>query len=169
MSGVSKVAIIGTGLIGRGWAIVFARAGHAVSLYDGAPGAAEAARAFIAQSLDDLHAFDLIDDPAAVLRRIAPAATLAEALAGAVYAQESVFEKTDVKQAVFSDIDAAIEPQTLVGSSSSGIPASAYTEHVRCRGRCLVAHPVNPPYLAPSSNWCRPLGRSLKRFLAYAA
>jgi L-gulonate 3-dehydrogenase len=145
-----KVAVIGCGLVGGGWAIVFARGGFDVALYDGAAGAAAAARETIAQRLDDLAAAGLLDEPAAaVLARIAVAEDLAAALAGADYAQESVFERTDVKRAVFAEIDAAIGPDTLVGSSSSGIPASAYTDHVACRARCLVAHPVNPPYLVP--------------------
>ncbi|GAB0117754.1 3-hydroxyacyl-CoA dehydrogenase [Acidisoma sp. 7E03] len=149
MSETAKVAIIGTGLVGRGWAIVFARAGYDVALYDGQSGAADAARGLIAQSLDDLRAFYLIDDSKAILARVTPTATLAEALHGAVYAQESVFETIEAKRAVFSEIDAVVGVDTLIGSSSSGIPASAYTDHVRCRARCLVAHPVNPPYLAP--------------------
>jgi len=149
MGEVSKVAIIGTGLVGRGWAIVFARAGCQVALYDGQAGAASEARRIIETSLQDLKASGLIGEPEAVLARITPVATLAEALQGAVYAQESVFEKVDVKRRIFSEIDAVIGSQTRVGSSSSGIPASAFTEHVACRARCLVAHPVNPPYLAP--------------------
>lgn len=144
-----KVAIIGTGLVGRGWAIVFARAGCAVALYDGQPGTAALARTLIAASLDDLQAQGLLADPAAVLERITAVDSLEEALHGAAYAQESVFEKVDVKRAIFSAIDSVVGATTLIGSSSSGIPASAYTEHVACRARCLVAHPVNPPYLAP--------------------
>lgn len=144
-----KVAIIGTGLVGRGWAIVFARAGCAVALYDGQPGTAALARTLIAASLDDLQAQGLLADPAAVLARITAVDSLEEALHGAAYAQESVFEKVDVKRAIFSAIDSVVGATTLIGSSSSGIPASAYTEHVACRARCLVAHPVNPPYLAP--------------------
>ncbi|HEX3984272.1 MAG TPA: 3-hydroxyacyl-CoA dehydrogenase [Acidisoma sp.] len=146
---VSKIAIIGSGLVGSGWAIVFARAGHAVALYDDLSGAGAQARERIRVSLADLAANGLIDDAAAVLARISVAETLAAALDGAAYAQESVFERVDTKRAIFSEIDAVIGPETLVGSSSSGIPASAYTEHVACRARCLVAHPVNPPYLAP--------------------
>lgn len=145
----SKVAIIGTGLVGRGWAIVFARAGCEVALYDGQADAARHAWQAIAASLEDLTAEGLIADPAAVLERITPVETLAQALQGAAYVQESVFEQVEVKRAIFSEIDAVIGPHTLVGSSSSGIPASAFTAHVACRARCLVAHPVNPPYLAP--------------------
>ena len=143
------IAIVGTGLVGSGWAIVFARAGLRVSLYDSAPGAAERARTLIGERLDDLHEAGLLDDPAAVHARIAVAGRLAEALEGAGYVQESVLERVDVKTALMREIDALVGPHTWIGSSSSGLGASLYTEHVACRARCLVAHPLNPPYLAP--------------------
>jgi L-gulonate 3-dehydrogenase len=145
----SRIAIVGTGLVGSGWAIVFARAGLPVSLYDAAPGAAKAARILIGERLIDLREAGLVDDPDAVLARISVAGSLADALDGAVYVQESVFERADVKAAVMAQIDAVVGPDTWIGSSSSGLPASLYTGHVACRSRCLVAHPVNPPYLAP--------------------
>jgi len=147
MSG--KIAIVGTGLVGSGWAIVFARAGYQAALWDNVPGVAVRARETIRLRLDDLLAAGLIQDPAAILARVLVATSLAEALDGALYVQESVFERTDVKTETMHQIDACIGPATWVGSSSSGIPASAYTEHVACRDRCLVAHPLNPPYLAP--------------------
>jgi L-gulonate 3-dehydrogenase len=145
-----KIAIIGTGLVGSGWAVVFARAGCDVALYDAGPGAAAKGREVVATQLRDLAAHGLVgEDPDTILARVRVAGDLADALDGAVYAQESTFERTDVKRQVFAEIDAVIGPDTLVGSSSSGIPASAYTDHVGCRARCLVAHPVNPPSLAP--------------------
>lgn len=144
-----RIAVVGTGLVGSGWAIVFARAGHPVALFDAAEGAAVRAHELIGARLQDLQQAGLIDDPAKVHARISVAASLKEALAGAVHVQESAFERIDVKSALMSEIDACIEPETTVGSSSSGIAASHFTEHVKCRTRCLVAHPVNPPYLAP--------------------
>ena len=145
-----KVAIVGTGLVGSGWAIVFARAGLPVALHDAVPGAAERARALIGERLVDLAAAGLIaEEPAAIAARVSVADGLAAALEGAAYVQESVFERVDVKTELMSAIDAVIGPDTLVGSSSSGLAASLYTGHVACRARCLVAHPVNPPYLAP--------------------
>lgn len=145
-----RIAIVGAGLVGSGWAIVFARAGFDIALFDSDLGAAERGRATIAARLGDLVRAGLLEEPAAiVLGRIGVAATLADALRGTAYVQESALERVDVKRALFSDIDHIIGPDTIVGSSSSGIPASAFTEHVACRSRCLVAHPVNPPYLIP--------------------
>lgn len=143
------VAVVGTGLVGSGWAIVFARAGLAVRLFDTAPGASVRALQRIADRLADLRDAGLVEDPERILDRITIADTLADAVIGASYVQESVLERVDVKTALMTDIDAVIGPMTVVGSSSSGLAASLYTAHVACRERCLVAHPVNPPYLAP--------------------
>jgi L-gulonate 3-dehydrogenase len=144
-----RIAAVGTGLVGSGWAIVFARAGFEVSLYDAAAGAAERARSLIGERLNDLRDAGLIGDPALIHARISVAENLAEALDGAIYIQESVLERVDVKTALMTEIDAVVGPDTWIGSSSSGLGASLYTGHVACRSRCLVAHPVNPPYLAP--------------------
>ena len=96
-----KIAIIGAGLVGSAWAIVFARAGHRVALYDDTDGQCEAAIARIETNLEALEGHGLIEDPAAARARISIAAGLADALNGAAYAQESVFERADVKRAVY--------------------------------------------------------------------
>ncbi|WP_201727462.1 3-hydroxyacyl-CoA dehydrogenase [Acidocella sp. C78] len=144
-----KIAVVGAGLVGSAWAIVFARAGHDVAVFDAAAGGAARAATLIEARLRDLEAAGLVASAAEILPRISLAATLAEAVAGASYVQESVFETVEQKRLIFSALDAVLGPETLVGSSSSGIPASAFTEHVACRARCLIAHPVNPPYLIP--------------------
>ena len=81
------IAIVGTGLVGSGWAIVFARAGFDVSLFDSVPGAAERAYGLIGQRLQDLHEATLVPEPAMIHARIRIASSLAEALDGAVYVQ----------------------------------------------------------------------------------
>jgi L-gulonate 3-dehydrogenase len=144
-----KIAIVGVGLVGRGWSIVFARAGFEVALFDSDPAAVAGAPSLIRQSLDKLVAHGLIENADAVANRIQSAQTLGQALEHAEYVQESVFEDVAAKQNILTAIDANVGSSTLIGSSSSGIPASAFTEHVKCRDRCLIAHPVNPPYLAP--------------------
>ena len=144
-----KTAIVGTGLVGSAWAIVFARTGHDVALYDETAGQCETALARIETNLEALEGHGLIDDPAAARARISTASGLAEALEGAVYAQESVFERADVKRAVYEQIDAIAGPELIIGSSSSGIPCSTFTEGLRIGSRCLIAHPINPPYVIP--------------------
>lgn len=146
---MSRIAIVGTGLIGRGWAIVFARAGHEAALFDATDGAVDRALAAIEVSLRDLEAAGLIRSAAAVCARLTPSRTLAEALQGADYVQESVPEDRAIKQAVFRQMDEAASPEAVLGSSCSAIPGSAFLETVSGRHRCLIAHPANPPYLMP--------------------
>ncbi len=142
------IAIVGAGLVGRAWAIVFARSGLPVRLFDLDADISGQARDLIAASLDDLASFELIDDPAGILNRISAVDTLADALDGATYVQESVFERVETKQQIYREIDAVIGAETIVGSSSSGIPASAFTGGLSANARYLIAHPVNPPHLA---------------------
>lgn len=152
---MTKIAVIGAGLIGRAWSIVFARAGFDVALWDKVPAAVPDARAFIAARLPELREAGLLaDPPEAVLARVHPAASLAEAVAGAVHVQENGPENMADKQALFAELDRAAAPDTVLASSTSGIPASAFTEHLPGRARCLVAHPVNPPYLVPLVELC---------------
>ncbi len=87
---------MGSGLIGRAWAMTFARAGWTVALTDPAPGAVEAALAACREGLDTLAAQGLCDDPAAALGRITAAGSLAEAVADADYVQENGPEVLDV-------------------------------------------------------------------------
>ena len=59
---MERISVIGSGRVGRAWAIVFARAGHRVTLFDAAPGAADASFAPILQGLQDLRkAGDVVD------------------------------------------------------------------------------------------------------------
>jgi L-gulonate 3-dehydrogenase len=127
------IAIVGAGLVGGGWAIVFARAGLNVKMTDSTPGAAQRAHQRIGDSLSDLRDVGLLEDPKRVLSRVTIAETLADAVVGATYIQESVLERVDVKKALMSEIDAVIGPTTLVGSSSSGLAASLYTADISCR------------------------------------
>ena len=144
-----KAAILGAGLVGSAWAIVFARAGYAVSLFDGDAAQSKQALSRVGDNMRELVGFGLLDDADAALARISIAGSLGEALDGAAYAQESVFERADVKTEFYAEIDKVAGADLVIGSSSSGIPASVFTEGLACAPRCLIAHPINPPYVIP--------------------
>ncbi len=147
-----KIAIVGTGLIGRAWAVAFARGGRRVALWDALPGAAAAALELIPGMLDDLAEAELLHGqaPAEVLARIGLAPALADALEGAGYAQESAPEVLETKIEITAAIAELAGPAAVIASSTSGFVPSAFTEAARGRERCLVAHPINPPYLLPA-------------------
>jgi L-gulonate 3-dehydrogenase len=147
--GGRPVAVIGAGLVGVGWAIVFAKAGLEVRIYDADRGATERALALIPAQLKELQSFGLVDDPVSIAAHLKPAYRLADAIDGAGYAQESVLEQVDLKRRLMQELEEIAGPDLVIGSSSSGIPASAFTQGLKIASRVLIVHPVNPPYLVP--------------------
>ncbi|MBX9701300.1 MAG: 3-hydroxyacyl-CoA dehydrogenase [Acetobacteraceae bacterium] len=147
---MDRIAVVGAGLIGRAWSMVFARAGMEVRLWDKVPGVAEAAMVIIRERLADLKAAGLVTEtPDAIAARITPCATPAECVQGVTHVQENGPERLTPKQELFAELDRLCPPEVVLASSTSGIPASEFTGNLAGRGRCLVAHPVNPPYLVP--------------------
>lgn len=170
-----KVAIVGTGLIGRAWAISYARAGYDIALYDAYQGAAQAALGFVDSVLADLERNDLLGaSPEALRARMTPVDTLAAALDGAIHVQESTPEQLDSKIAVFADLDRLAGPDTVLASSTSALLPSHFTDGLAGRHRCLVVHPINPPYLVPAvevvpAPWTSPeIVERVRRFMISA-
>ena len=145
----NRVAVVGAGLIGRSWAIVFAGGGFEVALYDAERDIIDKARAFVREGLRDLAAQGLLDDAEAAAARVRPADDLGDALDGAILVQENLPERIEAKHAIFSELDPLAAPEVILASSTSTIVASLFTESLEGRHRCLVAHPVNPPHLIP--------------------
>ncbi len=142
-------AIIGGGIIGSSWALVFARAGWSVGVFarhatvratllERVARAATSARAIAPDvSVDD------------ILARITVADTLDQALDGAEWVQESIEENVDTKRALFADLDRLAPPQAILASSTSSIAMSRIAADLPGRHRTIVAHPATPPHLIP--------------------
>jgi len=144
------VAIVGAGFIGRAWAIVFARAGFSVAVYDAVDTALAQCQRLLLENISDLAEHGLISEaPATVLARIRTETTLPAALQGACLVQECAYETLEIKRAVFAELDRHAPPDTILASSTSWLKASEFSEGLSGRARVLVAHPVNPPYLIP--------------------
>ncbi len=148
------VAIVGCGLVGSAWALVFARAGWRVRLYDEEAAQLAAAEDRIAANARELVRHELLEDAPSVLARIESRPALEDALEDVSYVQESVFENAEVKRTFYRRLDAVVGSGAVIGSSSSGIPASVFTEGLGCAPRCLIAHPINPPYVIPLVEIC---------------
>ncbi len=147
-------AIVGVGLIGRAWAMVFARAGWTVRLTDPHAPTLKAAPDLIRKELQALARHGLVEDPEAAVGRISVTRDLADAIKGADFVQENGPENVEAKQAIFAELDAIAAPETLLVSSTSAIVASRFTEGLAGRARCLIGHPVNPPHLVPLVELC---------------
>jgi L-gulonate 3-dehydrogenase len=145
---IRTIAIIGAGLIGISWATLFAAAGKSVAIYDADEGQRRTAIDRMKANLAMLRDAALMD-PDGKHGTVWVCDSLEQAVGNADYVQESVLETVTAKQEVSRAIDKAIGPNTLVGSSSSGIPASAFTVELNNRDRFYIVHPVNPPHLIP--------------------
>jgi 3-hydroxyacyl-CoA dehydrogenase len=148
--GGDAVAVIGAGLVGMGWAVVFARAGINVRMYDTNEAVLKAAPDLIHEQLKGLEQHGLLSEsPLEVLRRISPCSSLESVLAGAAYVQESILERVDLKRQLMEDLQRYDDGKRIVGSSTSGIPASKFTQGMEIAPRVVIVHPVNPPSLVP--------------------
>ncbi|WP_419729497.1 3-hydroxyacyl-CoA dehydrogenase [Lichenicola sp.] len=148
---MTQIALVGCGLVGGSWALVFARAGLDVTLYDPSPASIDAAMEVARTSAAALAAEGLLNGqtPAQIMSRLKPASSLAEAVASADHIQESAPERLPIKQALYRDLAGLVKPDAVIASSTSGLPASSFTADIPGRERCVVAHPINPPHLIP--------------------
>lgn len=148
---MTKIALVGCGLVGGSWGLVFARAGFEVTLYDPSPASLQAALDFVAGAAPALAAQGLLngEEPSTILARLKPASSLAEAVRDADYIQESAPERLPIKQALYKELAHLVKPGAIIASSTSGFPASSFTAEIAGRERCVVAHPINPPHLIP--------------------
>ena len=149
MSGqFSRAAIVGAGSIGTAFAVVFARAGLDVALYDPDPDRRHVAASELASRLADLDEFGLIEEaPAVILERIEVLESLPQALDGAQWVQECAPEILDIKRAVNRELVSLAGDEAIVASSSSTMPISEILTDRQARKRAVVAHPGNPPML----------------------
>ena len=144
-----RVAIIGSGLIGRAWAMVFARAGWDVAMYDAVEGVADKALGLVAEGLERACEARPRQGPEgcggarARGEKRRRCARWRELRAGE-HAGDGRGQARDLRRA-----RCASRPDAILASSTSAIVASLFTENLPGRARCLVAHPVNPPHLVP--------------------
>ncbi len=109
---MQKIGIVGSGFIGRAWAISFARAGHVVALWDEQPGAVDKALRYIDMILPDLAGNELLRgaNVGDVRGRMRAASSLEDAVSGAIHVQENTPENVELKQKVFALLDRSAGP-----------------------------------------------------------
>ena len=143
-----KAAIIGGGVIGGGWAARFLLNGWDVAVFDPDPEAERKINAVLSNARLALPA--LSDVPMPPEGKLSFAGTMAEAVEGAEYVQESVSERIELKHKVYAQLQQA-NPGVLIGSSTSGFKASDLQKGSPAPENIIVAHPFNPVYLLPLS------------------
>lgn len=161
MSQSAHIASLGAGRMGRGIAIVFAYAGHPVTLIDFKDRPAEAfaalaadARAEVTQTLQQLHELGLFDDASAIERiaarvSVVPKSAAPEALSAADFIFEGFPEILEVKRAALAEASALCRPDAVIASTTSTILVDDLSGAVVGPERFLNAHWLNPAYLVP--------------------
>jgi 3-hydroxyacyl-CoA dehydrogenase len=148
MTDPARVAVVGTGVIGTGWAALFLAHGLDVVASDPAPGAADRLADGVRAHWPGLERRGLADG--ASPHRLTFVTDPAQAVAGAGFVQENGPERLDVKRELFAVLDEAAPPGTVLVSSSSGLLPSAIQEACpRHPERVLVGHPFSPAHLMP--------------------
>lgn len=140
-------AIIGGGVIGGGWAARFLLNGWDVRVFDPDPDA----RRKIGEVLDNARAalpslYDMaLPDEGALSFHD----SLTEVVNGAVWIQESVPERLDLKRKVYQALQDACAPDAIIGSSTSGFKPSELQGCATRPEQIVVCHPFNPVYVLP--------------------
>lgn len=142
-----QAACIGGGVIGGGWAARFVQNGVDVAIYDPDPEAERKIGEVMANAERAASVLNLKGTPEPGSWRIVP--TIEEAVVGSAWVQESVPERLDLKHRVFAEVQAHLDEDAVIGSSTSGFTPSALQEAAKAPGQILVAHPFNPVYLLP--------------------
>jgi carnitine 3-dehydrogenase len=142
-----RLAVIGTGVIGSGWAARALAKGLDVVAWDPAPGAEARLRAAIANAWPALARVGLARG--ASRRRLTFASDLDSAVRDADFVQESSPEDEALKRSLLADIDRVARAGVVIASSSSGLLPSRIQARCRHPERVLIGHPFNPVYLLP--------------------
>lgn len=143
----NPVTVIGAGTIGISWTALFLAHGLTVRVNDPRPDINAIVHHGIEQIKPTLQALGLPIEGLTDHLVIEP--DLERSLQGAAVVQENGPERVGVKQELFAKIEELVAKDTLLLSSTSGIPSSEIAKEMKNPGRLLIGHPFNPPHLVP--------------------
>ncbi|XP_059417737.1 lambda-crystallin homolog [Carassius carassius] len=143
------ITVVGSGLIGRSWTMVFLSGGYKVKIYDNEPGQASRAITEIRKQLEELQQAKMLRGNLTAAEQLSLLSShhdLQQALEGAFFVQECVFEDLEAKHTVFHEVENLVTESVILSSSTSCLMPSNVFSCVQNRTRCIISHPVNPPY-----------------------
>jgi len=149
--GIRKIACVGAGLIGQGWATLFSSEGFEVILQDVSESVLKESIRGIRSTLMFLEANNLLRQGRTdtVLGRIKTCTHIRDAVCEADYVQESVPDSYEIKKQVFKEMDGAAPNHAILASSSSGLLMTEIQQATKRPQRCVLVHPMLPVHLIP--------------------
>src|SRR5260370_31818610 len=144
---IHRIVIVGAGVIGASWAAQYLARGFDVIATDPAPNAEANLRQYIDEAWPALEKIGLL--PGASRERLSFTTNMKEALSHADFVQENGPERPDFKKKLFAETDEVTPVDSLLASSSSGIPPSVIQTDCKHPERIVLVHPFNPPHIIP--------------------
>ncbi|HWF30227.1 MAG TPA: 3-hydroxyacyl-CoA dehydrogenase NAD-binding domain-containing protein, partial [Mycobacterium sp.] len=142
---ITKIGVLGAGMMGAGIAYVSAKAGFEVVLKDVSAEAAAKGKAYSekleAKALQRGRTTE--EKSKALLDRITPTGEAAD-LAGVDFVIEAVFENQELKHKVFQEIEDVVEPNALLGSNTSTLPITGLATGVKRQEDFVGIHFFSP-------------------------
>ena len=151
LSQIRRVAIIGAGIMGHGFAQIFAQAGYPVFLYDIDGAILEKALQRIEANLETFIENGLLrkKEKGPVLNRITLITDLEAAVRNADFVLEAVPEIMELKKEIFKKLDRFAPPRAILASNTSGLSITEMSSVTRRPEKTIIVHGINPPHIIP--------------------
>lgn len=147
----SRVAVIGSGIMGHGIALVCARSNVLVTLVDISEDALRMAEKKLRASMEQLIESGMApaDNLEAVLGSIRYSSDMKEGVKDADLVFEAVPEKTALKESVYEQLEEFCGPETVFASNTSGIPINTLAAMTKRPDKFAGTHFFMPAHLIP--------------------
>lgn len=143
-----RIACVGAGIIGSGWASLALANGMTVQIWDPSSSSLDRSIDNIKLGLEALKRLDIVSENA--LDRLHVSKSLELCVENAQIIHENAPEDLSLKKTLLHQIDNISELDSIIASSSSALKLSEIrSEAKRHPQRCVIAHPFNPVYLIP--------------------
>ena len=148
---IRTICNVGTGTMGHGTAVMFAKAGYNVRMYGRTQESIDRGMKGIRSALETYKTHQLVTEAEVpqILARVQGVTSLEDAARDADFVIESVAEELAVKQTIFKQLDQLCPERTIFATNTSGLSPSAVAEAVSRKDKFVVAHFWNPPHLVP--------------------
>ncbi|WP_252223522.1 MULTISPECIES: 3-hydroxyacyl-CoA dehydrogenase family protein [unclassified Clostridium] len=148
---IKNIAVLGTGTMGHGIALLSARAGLNVKMYGRTDESLDRGISSIIASLNRLTIQGKLNESECqeIISRIKGVKTLEEVAKDTDFIIESVAENLELKQNIFRKLDLICKPEVILASNTSGLSPTEIARNTTNPERVVIAHFWNPPQLIP--------------------